>query len=114
MSQHCLTRGLEVQPSWTLANVAVALHIATCSNPYYEFDSALALNISIHLHLCHVHHCLPRAGVPVVFVLPQGWLQHLCQEASRITRAMALMTCILAEGATALPVTLSGGALFAI
>ena len=54
MSQHCLTRGLEVQPSWTLANVAVALHIATCSNPYYGFDLCLpaqpSFNIQAHLH----------------------------------------------------------------
>lgn len=36
MSQQCLTRGLEVQPSCPLANVAAALHIAACSNPYYK------------------------------------------------------------------------------
>ena len=41
MSQHCLTRGLELQLRCTLADVAVALHKVTCSNPYFDYVAAL-------------------------------------------------------------------------
>ena len=43
MSQHCLTRGLELQLCCTLADVAVALHKVTCSNPYFTNKGVVVL-----------------------------------------------------------------------
>jgi hypothetical protein len=52
MSHHCVTRELEVQPSWTLAIVVVALHIAARSNTYYRIGEMMFRNVD-------VRHSLP-------------------------------------------------------